>query len=157
MSVMLTLISCKPILFEFRFERVLDVFEELIAIAVDLFDSHRGDHLPQLAEDHFLGLLADFPRRQAEQTDGRVLHHIGSGIDRDGEHAGHVHADVFGRQRAAQRHFDLDRFQAQVGVVLHERPDERRRRGSFWLALATAFAGAAIDHQHAVAGAAFER
>ncbi len=41
---------------EFGFERVLDVGEELFAVAVDLIDGHGGDDLAELAEDHVFGL-----------------------------------------------------------------------------------------------------
>ena len=41
------------------------------------------------------------PRLQAQQADGRVLHQLGRGADGHGEHAGHVHADVLHRKRAA--------------------------------------------------------
>ena len=34
------------------------MLEELVAVAVDVLDPHRGDHLAQLAEDDVLGLLA---------------------------------------------------------------------------------------------------
>ena len=44
---------------QLRLQRALHLFQELFAIAVDVFDLHRGDHLPQLAEDHVLGLLLD--------------------------------------------------------------------------------------------------
>ena len=50
-------------LLELRLDRVLNVLQERVAIAVDVLDLHRGDHLPQLAEDDFLGLLADVVRR----------------------------------------------------------------------------------------------
>ena len=46
-------------LLELRLDRVLNVLQERVAVAVDVLDLHRGDHLPQLAEDDFLGLLAD--------------------------------------------------------------------------------------------------
>ena len=46
-------------LLQLRLQRVLDVLQELVAVAVDVLDPHRGDHLPQLAEDDFLGLLLD--------------------------------------------------------------------------------------------------
>ena len=90
------------------------MLQKRVAVAVDVLDPHRGDHLPQLAEDDFLGLLANLAAVEAEQADGRVLHHVGLRADGHGEHAGHVDADVLDRQRAAERNFDLDRLQAQV-------------------------------------------
>ena len=44
---------------QLRLQRVLDGFEELVAVAVDVLDLHRGDHLAELAEDDVLGLLLD--------------------------------------------------------------------------------------------------
>ena len=48
---------------EFRLDRVLNVFEERIAVAVDVLDPHRGDHLPQLAENDFPRLACGRPAR----------------------------------------------------------------------------------------------
>ncbi len=59
MSVMLTLISTRPIFFSSGSSDALNVLQERVAVAVDVLDPHRGDHLPQLAEDHFLGLLVE--------------------------------------------------------------------------------------------------
>ena len=36
--------------------------QELVAVAVDVLDPHRRDHLAQLAEDDVLGLLLDLAR-----------------------------------------------------------------------------------------------
>ncbi len=49
-------------LLQLRLERALHVLQERVAVAVDVLDPHRGDHLPQLAEDDFLGLLANLLR-----------------------------------------------------------------------------------------------
>ena len=86
-------------LLQFRLERILDVAQERIAVAVDVLDPHRGDHLAQLAEDDVLGLLLDVGRSQSQQADRRVLHQLGRGADGHREHAGHVDADVLDRQR----------------------------------------------------------
>ncbi len=139
---------------QFRFERVLDGFQELVAVAVDVLDLHRGDHLAKLAEDHVFGLLLDFLVAQAQQADGRVLHLLGRGADGHGEHAGHVDADVLHRQGAAQRDLDLHRLEAQPGVVLDQRPDELRPAVDATGRVVPA-ARLAVDHQHAVARAAF--
>ena len=47
---------------QLRLQRGLDVVQELLAVAVDVLDAHRGDHLPQLAENHVLDLLLDLLR-----------------------------------------------------------------------------------------------
>ena len=115
MSVMLTLISTRPIFLQLRLERVLDVLQELVAVAVDVLDLHRGDHLAQLAEDDVLGLLADLAAvvRPSRRMAAFCIT-LGRGADGHGEHAGHVDADVLHRQRAAERNLDLHRLQAQV-------------------------------------------
>ena len=56
-------------LLELRLDRVLNVLQERVAVAVDVLDLHRGDHLPQLAEDDFLGLLADVVRRTGRASE----------------------------------------------------------------------------------------
>ena len=111
-------------LLQLRLQRLLNVLQELVAVAVDVLDPHRGDDLAQLAEDDVAGLLLDLLGAQAEQADGGVLHRLRVGADGDGEDAGHVDADVLDRQRALERDLDLDRLQAEVGVVLDQRPDE---------------------------------
>ena len=155
MSVMLTLISTRPIFFSSGSSEFCTCDEERIAVAVDVFDPHRGDHLPQLAEDDFLR-PASRSASALSPSKRMAAFCITSGVraDGDGEHARHVDADVLGRQRAAERNFDLDRFQAQVGVVLNQRPDERRAAVQALRRFAAA--GLAVDHQHAVARAAFD-
>ena len=103
--------------------------QELVAVAVDVLDPHRGDHLPQLAEDDFLGLLADL-RHASGRAGGSAAFCITSGLVPMAtvNTLGTLTRMFSDRQRAAQRHLDLDRLQAQVGVVLDQRPDERRRR-----------------------------
>ena len=138
----------KADLAQLRLERMLHVLEEHVAVAIDLLDVHRSDDLPQLAEDHFLGLLADLRGGKPEQSHGRVLHDLGPRIDGDREDARHVYPDVLRGQRTAKRHFDLDRLEAQVREVLQKRYHEcgtamnRARRA--------AFVRAAVNHQHAV-------
>ena len=62
-----------------------------------------------------LGLLLDLVGVQAQQADGGVLHHLRLGADGDGEHAGHVDADILHRQRALSGNLDLDRLQVEIG------------------------------------------
>jgi hypothetical protein len=142
-------------LVQFRFQRGHNVRQEPFPVAVDLLDVHRGDNLTQLAENDFFRLLADLGQGQAKQPNRGVLHDVGLGVDSHREHAGHVDADVLRRQGAAQGDLDLDRLQAQVGIVLQQRHDERRtavdRRGRV-----PRSAGLAENHQHPVARAAFE-
>ncbi len=52
---------------EFGLERRLDLFQEDVAVLVDLLDAHRRDHLTELTEDHVLGLLDDVLRLEAER------------------------------------------------------------------------------------------
>ena len=61
-------------LLQLRLQRRLNVVQELLAVAVDVLDPHRGDHLAELAEDDVAGLLLDLLACQAEQADGGVLH-----------------------------------------------------------------------------------
>src|SRR5206468_279849 len=93
-------------LLQFRFQRGLDVLQELVAVLVDLLDVHRGDHLPQLAEDDVGGLLLDLVGGEAQQANGGVIHHLQVGADGHGEHTGDADADVLGGQGALER--DLD-------------------------------------------------
>ena len=112
-------------LLQLRLQRGLDVLQELLAVAVDVLDPHRGDHLPQLAEDDVARPACLISVGvQAQQADGGVLHHFGVGADGHGEHAGHVDADVLDRQGALERDLDLHRLQAEEGVVLDQRQDE---------------------------------
>src|SRR5205823_9122546 len=75
---------------------------------------------------YFLSLLANLCRGETEQTDRGILHHLRFGINGDGEDARHIDADVLGRQRASQRHLNLDRLETEIGVILNERSEERR-------------------------------
>ncbi|MCI0457860.1 MAG: hypothetical protein L0Z62_12910 [Gemmataceae bacterium] len=98
------------------------------------------------------GLLADLRVGQAQQADGRVLHHLRLGADGDGEHAGHVDSNVLNRQGALEGNLDLERLQGQVGVVLDQRHHEG---GPAVDALGGLLAAdLAEDDQDAVAGAA---
>ena len=117
--------------------------QERVAVLVDVLDPHRGDHLAQLPEDDFLGLLFHVGALQSEQADGGVVHHFGCRPDGDGEHAGDVDADVLGRQRPSQRDLDLDRLQVQVVVVLQQRNHERG-------ATVNALHGVPLAHRHPV-------
>ncbi len=49
-------------LLQLRFDRILNVLQKLLAVAVDVVDVHRRDHLPQLPEDDVFGLLFDVRR-----------------------------------------------------------------------------------------------
>ncbi len=140
-------------LLQLGLQRRLDAVQEFLAIAIDVLDAHRSDHLAELAEDDVARLLLDVVRVQAEQTDRRVLHGRQVGADGDGEDAGHIDADVLHRQGALERDLDLDRLQRQEGVVLHQGQDEAGA------AVQTARPGRtprvlAEDHHHAVARAA---
>ena len=84
---------------ELHLQRVLDVLQELLAIAVDLVDGHRRDHLAELAEDQVGRLGADLLAGEVQQADRGVLHHLGLGADGDGEDARHVHPDVLEQER----------------------------------------------------------
>ena len=99
---------------QLRLERILDGFEKLIAVAVDVLDLHRRDHLAKLAEDHVFRLFLNVADVQPQQADGGVLHLLGRGADGHGEHARHVHADVFHRQRTAKRNLDLHRLESRA-------------------------------------------
>ena len=81
------------------------------------------------------------------------MHHGRFDTDRHREHAGDIDADVFDRQGAAQRDFDLDRFQIQVGIILQKWNDERRpaMHGPGCLALSSL----SVNDQYAVTGATF--
>ncbi len=135
-------------------QRALNVFQERVAVAIDLIDPHRSDHLSQLTEDHFFRLLADFTNRQAEQADGRLLHQGRFRADGHREHTRYVHANILNRQRASQRNLDLHRFQAQIGVILQEWNHELRASVDRFGGLARLFT-APPNHQDPVAGAAF--
>jgi hypothetical protein len=124
----------------------------LLAVTVDVLDPHRGDHLAELAEDDVLRLLLDLGGVQAQQANGRVLHHLEVGADGHGEDAGHVDTDVLHRQGAFERDLDLDRFQVEVGVILHQRHNEGRPAVD--AAGGVAAAHLAVDDQDAVARAA---
>ena len=151
---MLTLISCKPILFSSgssEFMMCFRNFSRSRLISSICIEAITWRNWPKMISSACLRISAAV---KPKQPDGRVLHHLGLGVDGHGEHAGHVDADVLRRQGAAQRDLDLDRLQAQVGIVLDQRHDERRtavdRRGRM-----PRSAGLAEDHQHAVARAAF--
>ena len=139
---------------QFRFERSLNVLQKLVAIAVDLFDAHRGDDLTQLAKNNFFGLLADLADGQAQQANSRLLHHRRFRADGHGEHTRHIDADVLKRQRTTQRNFDLDRLETQIGIVLEQRQHELGAGVDRLGRLARTLA-ASPDHQHAVTGATF--
>ncbi len=100
--------------------------QEFLAVAIDVLDPHGGDHLAELAEDDVAGLLLDFLDAKPQKPDRRVLHGFLIGADGHGEHAGHVDADVLHGQGALEGDFDLDRLQAQKGVILNERQDQAR-------------------------------
>ena len=46
-------------LLQLRLQRRLNAVQELLAVAVDVLDPHRGDHLAELAEDDVRRLLLD--------------------------------------------------------------------------------------------------
>ena len=98
--------------------------KECVAVLVDVFDPHRCDHLPHLAEDNFLSLLLNVGSFQSQQSNRRVVHDFGCCTDSDGKDAGNIHTDVFGRQCPAQRDFDLDRLQTQIVIVLDQWDNE---------------------------------
>jgi len=128
--------------------------QERVAVLVDVLDAHRRDHLTELSEDDFLRLLLDIDPLQPEQSDRRVVHHFRRRPDRDGEDARHIDADVLGRQRAAQRNLNLNRFETEVIEVLNQRPDER---AAAVIALhGVPFSRHAVDHEDAIARAPFE-
>ena len=56
---------------EFHLQRVLDVLQELLAVAVDIVDRHRGDHLAELAEDQVRRLGADLLAGQVQAGGSR--------------------------------------------------------------------------------------
>jgi hypothetical protein len=64
------------------------MLEKRVAIAVDVLDFHRGDYLAELAEDDFLGLLADVRFRRAGESPRSSS--VGLCADRHCKHAGHV-------------------------------------------------------------------
>ena len=59
-----------------------------------------------------------------QKTHSGGVHHRGIRIQRHGEGAGHVDADVVGRQRAAQVHLQLYGLKRHELVRLNDRPDE---------------------------------
>ncbi len=75
------------------------------------------------------------------------------GADGHREDAGHVDADVLDGQGALERDLDLDRLQVEEGVVLDQRHDEGR--AAVDALRGVALAHLAEDHQDAVARAAF--
>ena len=121
---MLTLISTRPIFFELGLDRMLNVLQEALAIAVDVLDAHRRDHLPELPEDDVFGLLLDLLRVESQQTNGGVLHDFGLNADRHGKDAGNLDANVLGRKSVFERNADLDRLQIEVSVVLNNGDDK---------------------------------
>ena len=104
---------------------MLNVLQETLAVAVDVLDLHRRDHLPQLSENDVFGLLLDLLRVEPQQANGRVLHDLGLRPDRHGKDAGNFDADVLGRQGVFERNADLDRLEIEIGVVLNDGDDER--------------------------------
>src|SRR6266851_4983889 len=126
--------------------------KEFFAVPIDVLDAHRGDDLAELAENNVSRLLFDLRRVQPQEADGGVIHDFQVGADRHGKNAGDIDPDVLDRQGILERDLDLDRFQAQEGMVLKERPDKGR-------AAVDAASGISAphlteDHQHAVARAA---
>ncbi len=152
MSVMLTLISTRPIFFSsgssdfWMLCRNLSRSRLMSSIRIEAITWRSWPKMMSPACCLISGGV------QAEQADGRVLHRLRVGADGDGEHARHVDADVLDRQRALERHLDLDRLEAEVGVVLDERQDERRAAVDALGGVAAA--GLAVDDQHAVRRAA---
>ena len=138
---------------QFRFQRMLNLFQKLVTVAVDVFNRHGRDNLSQLTEDDVFRLLFDFPEGQAEKSNRCVLHQVVGRSDGDRKHAGDVDADVFQRQRAAQRNFNLHRFQRQPGVVLNKRLDESRAAGNADRRLA--LFRLTVNDKNPVAGASF--
>jgi hypothetical protein len=139
-------------LVEFGLDVLADLDEEALAVLVDLLDGEGGDGEAELAEDDFLGHVFDGGRLEAEQALGGVDHDRGLGADADGEGAGDVDTDVLEGEGVLQRDADGHRREAEVGVVLDQRPDERRAavdalRGAVALDLA-------VDDEDAVGRAA---
>ena len=124
--------------------------QELLAVAIDILNVHRGNYLPQLPENDVLGLLFDMGRIESQKPNGRVLHDRRFDADGDGEDAGDVDANILNRQRVAQRHFDLDGLQTEIGIVLDDGEHEPAAAVDAQRRLAAA--DFAEDHQHAVAG-----
>lgn len=104
---------------------MLDAVEEGVAVAVDLLDAHRRDHLAKLAEDDVLCLTLDLLVGEAEEADGGLLPDVGLGADDDREDARHRDANVLGGERVLERDV-LDRFEGEVRVLPDQRPDEGR-------------------------------
>ena len=114
MSVMLTLISTRPIFFSSGSSDVWMLSQELVAVAVDVLDPHRGDHLAELAEDDVAGLLLDllgargraggWPRSASSPASVPMA---------TVKTLGHVDADVLDRQGALERDLDLDRLEVR--------------------------------------------
>ena len=127
------------------------VFLESFAILVDLLDLHLGDHEAQLAEDDFAGQLLDVRLAHPEKTHGGGVHHRGIRIQRHGEGAGHIDADVVGRQRAAQVHLQLYGLKRHELVRLNDRNDESTTTVQSLGRLATC--DLAVDDKDLVGGA----
>ena len=86
-----------------------------------------------------------------QKTHSSSVHHRGIRIQRHGEGAGHVDADVVGRQRAAQVHLQLYGLKRHVLVRLNDRPDESTTTMKSLGRLATA--DLAVDDKDLVGGA----
>ena len=91
--------------------------------------------------------------RESQEPNRSVGHHLGCCADGNGKHTGNIDADVLDRQGTPQGDLDLDRLEAQVLVVLEQRPHER---GTTMDGLGSlALLCLAINYQYLVAGAAF--
>ena len=112
-------------LLQFHFHVSADSLKELITVVVQLLDTHRCDHQTQLTEEDITSQFLNLSGSLTQQTFSSSSHVLRVSRYTHRESARNVHTDVLPRQRIRQVRIDADRRQAQVSIVLNDRPHER--------------------------------
>jgi hypothetical protein len=99
--------------------------QETFTVLVNLFNSQRSHRQTQLAEDNLFTHIFDFVLRQVQDTLGSIGHNIRSRTDTDRKRARHMNTDVLQRKRIFKWNVNGDWRQAQIRVILYQRPDKR--------------------------------
>jgi len=113
-------------LFEFGFHIAGDIGQELIPVAVDLLNIHRGHHKPQLTKDNVLRQIIDLLLAQTQQSLSGIIHNTGLCRDPYRKSGGHIYPDILPTEGISQVYLNGDRSEIHKLVILDDRPDKCR-------------------------------
>ena len=111
-------------LLQFYLDVSRDSLKELVAIGVQLLDTHRGNNQTKLAEKDVSSQFLNLLRRLSKQAFCSSQHAFGLRTDTNCKAARHIHANVLLRKGIRQVCIDADRRKREVSVVLDDGPYE---------------------------------